>query len=478
MTIQTTLSSTLRRSPLPGAALLGAGLLLALATGPRWNIAALAWLAPVPLLLFARRAHGWRAWSALLGTLIVAHSIQTALLATTPVATLGTMLFGPPLALLRFGAIATGEWVRRRTSEGRGLLAYVLATVVLDWIGYGATELGGWMATANSQVGWLELMQLASVGGIAAIGALMAWTAGSLALWIEGGSRRMLGMSLLALVAALAWGTTRLAMPVRGPTVTIAAVTTEVGPGEQGMPDEAALAANTEGLFARTHLAASRGARVVVWNEVATLVSPADEASFLSRARSTAQELGIDLVLAYAVLESEAPVLLDNKYVFIGDDGAVLDEYQKHHPVPGEPSIRGTGALRILDRPYGRVAGAICYDYDFPAIARAHARGGADLVLLPSSDWRGIHPVHTLMARVRGIEGGFSLVRSTRWAASGMFDRLGTVRAWMPPGEDGVLVARVPIARAETIATRIGDAPIAAAAVVLVGLLLTRRLTV
>ena len=189
----------------------------------------------------------------------------------------------------------------------------------------------------------------------------------------------------------------------------------------------------------------------MVWNEVATLVSPADEAAFLSRARSTAQELGIDLVLAYAVLESESPVLLDNKYVFIGDDGAILDEYQKHHPVPGEPSIRGSGALRLLDRPYGRVGGAICYDYDFPATG-ARARPRRRRSRFPaSSDWRGIHPVHTLMARVRAIEGGFSLVRSTRWAASGMFDRLGTVRAWMPPGEDGVLVAEVPIARAETI---------------------------
>jgi apolipoprotein N-acyltransferase len=475
MTIQTTLPSTIRRSSATPAALLAAGTILALATGPRWNLAPLAWLAPVPFLLFARRAHGWRAWGALLGTLIVAHSIQTALLATTPVATIGTMLFGPPLALLRFGAIATGEWVRRRTSDGRGLLAYVLATLLLDWVGYGATELGAWMATANSQVGWLELMQLASLGGLATIGALMAWVAGSLAMAIDGGSRRMLGAALLSCVAALAWGTTRLTSAVQGPTVTVAAVTTEVGPGETGMPDDATLAANTNGLFARTHLAASRGARIVVWNEVATLVSPADEDAFLARARSTAQELDIDLVLAYAVLESETPILLDNKYVFIGDDGAVLDEYQKHHPVPGEPSIRGSGALRLLDRPYGRVGGAICYDYDFPAIAREHARGGADLVVVPSSDWRGIHPVHTLMARVRAIEGGFSLVRSTRWAASGMFDRLGTTRAWMPPGEDGVLVAQVPIARAATIATRIGDAPIAAAAFVLVGLILTCR---
>ena len=67
MTIRPRPPRPLRRSPAP-AALLGAGLLLALATGPRWNIAALAWVAPVPLLLFARGAQGWRPWGALLGT--------------------------------------------------------------------------------------------------------------------------------------------------------------------------------------------------------------------------------------------------------------------------------------------------------------------------------------------------------------------------------------------------------------------------
>jgi apolipoprotein N-acyltransferase len=66
---------------------------------------------------------------------------------------------------------------------------------------------------------------------------------------------------------------------------------------------------------------------------------------------------------------------------------------------------------------------------------RWHARQGAELVVLPSSDWRGIDPAHTLMTRVRAIEGGFSLVRSARWAASGAFDARGRVRGWMPATE-------------------------------------------
>jgi apolipoprotein N-acyltransferase len=125
------------------------------------------------------------------------------------------------------------------------------------------------------------------------------------------------------------------------------------------------------------------------------------------------------------------------------------------------------------------VGGAICYDYDFPAMAREHALAGADLVVLPSSDWRGIDPVHTFMARVRAIEGGFSLLRAVRWAPSAAFDAHGRARGWMPAtgDTDGVMVTHVPVGRTATTVVSLGDQPVALAAVVLlalIGVALTR----
>jgi apolipoprotein N-acyltransferase len=460
---------------LPPWALLAFGGVLTVLTGPRWGIGALAWLAPVPYLLYARRARGWRQWAAMFGVLLLGYCLQCAALATPPVPMIAVIGFGPPLALLRFGAVAVSEAVRRRTGEGAGILGYVAATVLLDWIGYGATELGSWMATANSQVGSLPFLQLASIAGLAGLGALMAWTAGLIATMI--GSRsvarvRQAAVLAVVLVVGLLWGTFRVDKPLPGRSVAVAAVATQVGPGESGLPDDATLAANTEDLFQRTRIAAARGARLVAWNEIATLVHPDQEPGFTARARETARELGVDLVLAYGVLESKSPVLFNNKYLFISDTGEVLDTYQKHHPVPGEPSIRGTGPLRVLNRPYGNVGGAICYDYDFPAMAREHARRGADLVVVPSSDWRGIDPVHTFMARTRAVEGGFALLRSVRWAPSGVFDARGRIRGWMPATDDndGVMVAQVPVGRTPTIAATVGDVPVGAAAIILLGL--------
>lgn len=462
---------------------------LTVVTGPRWGIAPLAWVAPVPFLLWARRADGWRTWSALFGVLLLGFAAQCAIFATTPVPVIGVIGFAPPLALLRFAAIAAGELVRRRRGEAAGLTAYVAATVVSDWLGYGVSEFGAWMATANSQVEWLAFMQLAAIAGLAAPGALMAWMAGAIAVALDparrGAPRRLMAVTAAGVVTAVAvgWGTYRLDHPVPGRSVTVAAVTTQVGPTETGLPDAAALRANADALFDRTRVAAARGARLVVWNEIATVITPTEEGAFVERGTSMARALGIDLVLAYAVLEQTAPVLFDNKYLFITNDGEILDEYQKHHPVPGEPSIRGTGPLKILARPYGNVGGAICYDYDFPAMAREHAHAGADLVVVPSSDWRGIDPLHTYMARTRAIEGGFALVRSVRWAPSGVFDTAGRARGWMTAidDDDGVLVADVPVGRRATVATTVGDAPIVIAFlvwVVLAGLAASRSVKV
>jgi apolipoprotein N-acyltransferase len=459
----------------PAWALLALGALATMLTGPRFGAGALAWLAPVPYLLHARRARGWRPWLALGATLVAAFSLQLVPIATPPVPPLAVLGFGAPVAIGALVTLALSEILRRRAGEIVGIYGFAALTAVFDWAGYRLTELGVWSATANSQVGALALVQLASVAGLAGVGFLMSWFAAVVAslLGAPAPARRWRHAlaALVALAAALVFGSVRLdATHGGGRTVSVGAVVTDLGLDEKGLPDAAALAANTDALFERTRLAAARGARLVVWNEVATVVPPDGEAALVERGRGEARRLGVDLVLAYGVLVSREPLLLDNKYVFLTSEGEVADTYRKHHPVPGEPSMRGSEPLRVIERPYARVAGAICYDYDFPALAREHARLGAELVVVPSSDWRGIDPVHTFMARVRAVEGGFSLVRATRWGASGAFDAYGRVRGWMQVTEpnERVMVASVPVGRVRTVYGAVGDAPVAVAGAFLV----------
>lgn len=244
------------------------------------------------------------------------------------------------------------------------------------------------------------------------------------------------------------------------PTRLVAAVGTdsEVGSSPQ-LPDRERLAADERGLLERTELAAAAGAELVVWTEAATMVHPEDEAAWQARLRGLAARLGIDLVAAYVVPLSPDPLLYENKYLFVRRDGSIAHTYLKHRPVPGEPAVAGETPMPRVDDERGAVGGAICYDYDFPRLALANARQRVDLVALPSSDWRGIDPIHTQMAALRAIEGGHSIVRSTRFGLSAGIDPWGRLRGWSSSFDDEqrVLLVRLPRHGVSTPYARLGD---------------------
>jgi hypothetical protein len=92
------------------------------------------------------------------------------------------------------------------------------------------------------------------------------------------------------------------------------------------------------------------------------------------------------------------------------------------------------------------VGGAICYDYDFPYLAAKFGKAGADIMALPSSDWRGIDPIHTEMAAYRAIEQGHSVIRSTRFGLSAAITPYGEMVARMSSfdNNDKIMVTTVP----------------------------------
>jgi apolipoprotein N-acyltransferase len=326
-----------------------------------------------------------------------------------------------------------------------------------------------------TQTNDVELLQLVALGGPALISLLVGWTNGLGAMLLAARLRRHrllhAGAALAVLVLAHLGGAARLELAKPSRTVKVAAITTALGMSALGLPSEPELARDRDALFDKTERALTAGAQLAVWNEVATVIAPEQETALLERGAALARTHGADVVLAYGVVHSRAPLRFDNVYAWLGGDGTLIERYLKHHPVPGEGSEAGTAPLRVLERPYGNTAGAICYDYDFPSMSRAQGRLGVELVALPASDWAGIDPVHGQLARVRAIEGGFTVLRPVRWATSYVFDAYGRVRAALPAGEnDGVLLADAPVEHVPTLYARFGDWPAFVAALVLLAL--------
>jgi len=462
---------------IPHHAWLVLGIVAAVFVGNRYNIAPLAWVAAVPWLIYLRQLSGWRDHLLLFSCLQVGYFFGLLKIVTDPLPIAFAFMFSIPVAISAFIIYELFEAGRRRLGDGWGVVLFVSLTVVSEWLATYTSPMGSWGSLAYTQIDNLPLMQLASVVGLTGITALIACTSALGAVLIASPDRRHfltpLAIVLVLILAAHGYGAARLASDISGPLVTVGGVVSDGAFDDQPRVDDMA---QQQDLFELSRTAVERGAELVVWNEVAAIVSAASESAFLAQGQQFAQQHGVDLVLAYGVPE-EGTVMFSNKYVWLTPNGPI-ETYLKHHPVPSEPSIAGDAPLVVHERPYGRAAGAICYDYDFPAMGRTHAQLGADLVVVPSSDWRGIDPYHTQMAAVRGIEGGFSVVRPVWAATSGAFDAYGRPRGTMNFFEgERVFVSRVPAKQIDTIYRHIGDVVPLLALIVLLAAVFSIALT-
>lgn len=417
----------------------------------------LGWVMATPWLVYLRVSTSKLSWLWFMLALQLGIGLQVAKIVTEPVPLIMAPMFSAPLA---FGAGLTFlafEALRRRLGDGWGLILFPAMMVVLEWAIWRFTEMGVWGSSVGTQLDDLRLLQIGSLFGLSGIAFLLGLVSALVAVLLTAEQpRRWTGAAIatgLLVLAAYGYGALRLDRVLPGPTATVAGVVSDVD--LMSLRDKDALARETDALFERSQIAAARGAQLIVWNEGATYVAAEDEPNFLARAEALARAHSVDIVAAYATKRDGR---VENKFAWITPKG-LAESYLKHHPVPGEGSVRGRDPLQLHERSYARAGGAICYDFDFPALGRGYARLGAGLIALPSSDWRGIDPYHGLMARLRGIEGGYAVLRPVRGATSAVFDAFGRPRASLSHFEanDRILMAVVPTQRVPTLYAAIGD---------------------
>lgn len=407
----------------------------------------LSWLLPVPFLRYVRLRPGWRGSAAVALALVLGLTVAVLRIVTEPIPLIMAPMFSVPIGLLSVAAYALVGNVSLRPAFR--IPAFAAVAALAELVQREATPLLSWGALGYSQVEDLPLMQLASIGGLGLLSFLIHAVGATLEAALAGERVRgpVLGLAG-ALVLAHGWGSARLQATesTGAETVLVATVDTPSDIGGPDLPPDEVVQDWNATLAARTRRAAAAGAQLVVWTEASTLARRDDVPALHAMLSALAVETGVELVVGYVVPLEGPRFRYENTYVFVRPDGSVHHTYLKHRPVPGEPAVRGTAPQQVVETAIGQVGGAICYDYDSPSLALGHARLDADLVAVPSSDWRGIDPVHTRMAAVRAIEGGHSVLRSTRWGLSAGVDPVGRMRAWRSSfdDDDGVLLVRLP----------------------------------
>lgn len=353
-----------------------------------------------------------------------------------------------------------------------GSLVFPTAGVTLLYALSLGSPFGTWGNDAYVQLPFLPLVQLASLTGLWGIAFLVMWFASAVQPLFDTRALRAAAPSAVfaaCLVAALGYGAWSLYAPPRAETVRVAALSNPSGfsdrffEGCAARDDYACRAANSatrlDSLFAASETAAREGASLIVWYEAAAQYDAQFEQAFIARAQAFAQSHGVYLIAGVVSVPNDPEALMHNKAMVFTPAGAVALEYLKSVPVPGEPIVAGDGRVTTLETPFGRVAVVICFDADFPALARGAAQQGADMLVIPANDWRAITPLHGEMSVMRGIEGGFGVLRATSnglsVAATANGVRLASNDSFVSPGT--ILYADMPMAHRHTLYGQAGD---------------------
>lgn len=171
-----------------------------------------------------------------------------------------------------------------------------------------------------------------------------------------------------------------------------------------------------------------------------------------------------------------------NSVIGLNGEGEITHHYAKEHLVPyGEylplenilgaiglsrltagsiPYIPGPGPQTLDLGEHGRAGVQICYEIVFSGQV-VDRDNRPDYLFNPSNDgWFGAWgpPQHLAQARMRAIEEGLPVLRSTTTGISAVIDAEGNVVDHVPSGEAGVLHGRIPQAKAPTLFAKLGNA--------------------
>ena len=262
---------------------------------------------------------------------------------------------------------------------------------------------------------------------------------------------RTVRRSLLAVGAVVAcWVATSAGMYRRpAPTVAVAAI-------QPGVHSQDVVERNRS--VALTRLAASRGARIVVWREKALAGDPRSTAAG-GVLTALARQTGTYLVVGYQVI---TPRGQRNEATVISPRGRFLGTYAKQHPAimfADDRTSITAGGMPIYRTPYGRLATIICFDLDYTGTAREAARRGAQILAVPSWDPPGDASKHYALLVFRAVENRLSVIKAESAYDSAIIDPYGNILASRvtPAGSTAVVEAAIPVGGGQAPLTILGD---------------------
>ena len=204
-----------------------------------------------------------------------------------------------------------------------------------------------------------------------------------------------------------------------------------------------------ESFYHLSRLAPRQPTDVIVWPEYSFVTDPDRTPKLWPKIRRVAQENHAYLLFgAKDQFDPGDEAGFRNTAFLLDPNGALIGRHVKNHPVHFiRDGVAGTEA-RAIPTPLGRMGVAICFDMDYPDVARRLTQDGATVFLVPNDDppeWGPIQRVqHRLLFQMRAVECG-------RWL--GRADVAGGTSVSAPTGQE---IARVTTTQPAILDARLG----------------------
>lgn len=145
-------------------------------------------------------------------------------------------------------------------------------------------------------------------------------------------------------------------------------------------------------------------------------VEPEESHSALAALRALAAETGVTLLVGSLAVKL-GPEKVANRSFLLDPTGGIVASYDKLHmfdvTLPSGESYRESSTFQpgsravVAPTPWGKLGMTVCYDLRFPALYRALAESGAEMLSVPSAFTRTTGQAHWhILLRSRAIETG------------------------------------------------------------------------
>lgn len=445
---------------LAGAA---AALMIWFGTGldPWWP---LLWFAPLPVLLVAARA-SWRiagltalvAWAA--GSMNLWHYFHTALqvpvIGCVEIVVAPAVVFALSVLLYRALLLRGAAW--------SALLALPALRVAFEYIFNLTSPHGTAMSLSYTQLGFLPVLQLASITGPWGITFLLLAFSSALAiiLHLRTSARKkavqILAATCCAAFAVLTYGAMRLAqLPPAGHNTKVGLIASDT-PANSGVAGPGpATEARYRSYASVAATLIARGANVVVIPEDLGVLPDSAAVPADSAFQALADKTGATIIAG--VNHRTATAEYNEARVYTPAE-PVLEYHKQHLLPPFESHFTPGTALTMLHESKDKWGVAICKDMDFTPLSRQYGNAGAALLLVPAWDFNLDWISHGHMAIMRGVESGFAIARAGRGGSLLLTDNRGRILAETRSNSApfATLLADVPTVHDNTLYLRFGD---------------------